>query len=136
VFTHAVRLLSAQTENRATFPACSLARQKHRLREPRTAGSIPATLTPCGARSLVRTPALQADEGEFDPLAPHRANVAQRGRGTRLKTGTSEGSNPSARTNANVAQSAGGSGFKPRAVEVRILSLAPRAMTGWSPWAL
>ena len=37
----------------------------------------------------------------------------------------SAGSNPAARTNATVAQLVGGSGFKPRAVSVRIRPVAP-----------
>jgi hypothetical protein len=35
---------------------------------------------PCGARSLVRASALQAEPAGFDPLAPYHARVAQRQR--------------------------------------------------------
>lgn len=42
----------------------------------------------------------------------------------------SAGSNPATRTNATVVQPAGGNGFKPRAVSVRIGPVAPT----WLAW--
>jgi hypothetical protein len=50
-----------------------------------------------GARSLVRAPALQAGPGEFDPLAPYHAHVAQWQRRP-LQPRISGGSSPPVRT--------------------------------------
>ena len=59
----------------------------------------------------------------FDPSTVRHAPI---GRRRHLEVVNSAGSNPAARTNATVAQLVGGSGFKHRAVSVRIGPVAPR----------
>ena len=62
--------------------------------------------------------------GSIPPPSAIRAR-SPIGRRRHLEVVNSAGSNPAARTNATVAQLAGGSGFKPRAVSVRIRPVAP-----------
>ena len=69
--------------------------------------------------------------GSIPPPSAIRAR-SPIGRRRHLEVVNSAGSNPAVRTNATVAQLVGGSGFKPRAVSVRIGPVAP----GWrSPTA-
>jgi hypothetical protein len=63
--------------------------------------------------------------GSIPPPSAIRAR-SPIGRRRRPEMADSAGSNPAARTNATVAQLVGGSGFKPRAVSVRIGPVAPR----------
>ena len=66
--------------------ACPVCRSSHSAAPPMARRSARS----CGARHLVMTPASQAGEGEFDPLAPYRrASHFQRGpsRGYRLDPG-------------------------------------------------
>jgi hypothetical protein len=80
-------------------------------------------------------PAEPARVRTFDPCTVRhiRARIPT-GRRRHLEGVHSAGSNPAARINATVAQSVGGSGFKPRVVSVRIGPVAPN--TRWrSPTA-
>ena len=63
--------------------------------------------------------------GSFLPPSAIRAR-SPIGRRRHLERVNSAGSNPAVRTKATVAQLVGGSGFKPRAVSVRIRPVAPR----------
>jgi hypothetical protein len=64
--------------------------------------------------------------GSIPPPSAIRAR-SPNGRRRHLEVVNSAGSNPAARTNATVAQLAGGSGLKPRAMSVRIRPVAPHA---------
>jgi hypothetical protein len=70
-------------------------------------------------------PSPQGCGGSIPPPSAIRARSLI-GRRRRLEVVDSAGSNPVVRTNATVAQLAGGSGFKSRAVSVRIGPVAPR----------
>ena len=67
-------------------------------------------------------------QGYRNSIAPSSTVRARSpiGRRRHLEVVKSAGSNPAVRTNATVAQLVGGSGFKPRAVSVRIGPVAPR----------
>ena len=78
------------------------------------------------ARHRLATPASpQGCGGSIPPPSAIRAR-SPIGRRRHLEVVNSAGSNPAVRTNATVAQLVGGSGFKPRAVSVRIRPVAPR----------
>jgi hypothetical protein len=70
-------------------------------------------------------PSPQGCGGSIPPPSAIRAR-SPIGRRRHLEVVNSAGSNPAVRTNATVAQLVGGSGFKPRAVSVRIGPVAPR----------
>jgi hypothetical protein len=74
---------------------------------------------------VARAPSPQGCGGSIPPPSAIRAR-SPIGRRRHLEVVNSAGSNPAARTKATVAQLVGGSGFKPRAVSVRIGPVAPR----------
>jgi hypothetical protein len=74
---------------------------------------------------VASAPSPQGCGGSIPPPSAMRAR-SPIGRRRHLEVVNSAGSNPAVRTNATVAQLVGGSGFKPRAVSVRIGPVATR----------
>jgi hypothetical protein len=105
---------------------------RHRLATPANPQGCARSNRAPSARTVGRAamqrvgsaPSPQGCGGSIPPPSAIRAR-SPIGRRRHLEVVNSAGSNPAARTNATVAQLVGGSGFKPRAVSVRIGPVAP-----------
>jgi hypothetical protein len=104
-------LKTARAARPCRFDSCRFRHLRTVGREVRHRHAKPANPQGCG--------------GSIPPPSAIRAR-SPIGRRRRPEMADSAGSNPAVLTNATVAQLVGGSGFKPRAVSVRIGPVAPR----------